>query len=247
MKTKRTLTALAVLLGVLLGREAQAFYNPSTGRWLSRDPVRELGGTTMALAASIEAGEGAMRDSQGVDGDYLFVRNDPHGRTDCLGLAEVAQNSNCCQSHKDPETDCGKICRWARKASDKAIPKEGFASVVCYGATKCPCVLSWDYLTTPPRRIISVGSCPGLDAIAEAHERDGHMAGTECSKCGLYLATGKEGSSRTAEDCKQRKLDIPKLSAYIKTAALEPGGANCKRAAEILRAKHEDYIKKYCN
>ncbi len=29
---------LLPLLGLLASRESQAFYNPSTGRWLSRDP-----------------------------------------------------------------------------------------------------------------------------------------------------------------------------------------------------------------
>lgn len=33
-----------LLLGVLLGREAQAFYNPSAGRWPNRDPIGERGG-----------------------------------------------------------------------------------------------------------------------------------------------------------------------------------------------------------
>ena len=41
MKTKQMLMLTLVLLGVSLGREAQAFYNPSTGRWLSRDPIEE--------------------------------------------------------------------------------------------------------------------------------------------------------------------------------------------------------------
>jgi hypothetical protein len=44
MKTKQILMLTLVLLGVSLAREAQAFYNPSTGRWLSRDPIAESGG-----------------------------------------------------------------------------------------------------------------------------------------------------------------------------------------------------------
>ncbi|MEI2725056.1 MAG: RHS repeat-associated core domain-containing protein [Verrucomicrobiota bacterium] len=43
MKSKQTLL-LVLLLGVALGREAQAFYNPSAGRWLNRDPIEETGG-----------------------------------------------------------------------------------------------------------------------------------------------------------------------------------------------------------
>ena len=41
-------------------------YNPSTGRWVSRDPMEELGGRNL----------------------YAFVRNRPLARVDPLGLAE---------------------------------------------------------------------------------------------------------------------------------------------------------------
>jgi RHS repeat-associated protein len=42
MKANRMLL-LAVLLGAWFAREAQAFYNPSAGRWLNRDPINESG------------------------------------------------------------------------------------------------------------------------------------------------------------------------------------------------------------
>ena len=41
MKTKQMLVLAVLLLGILLGQQAQAFYNPSTGRWLSRDPIAD--------------------------------------------------------------------------------------------------------------------------------------------------------------------------------------------------------------
>lgn len=46
MKTNRVMLLLA-LLAVLLVQTAQAFYNPSTGRWLSRDPIAEMGGNNL--------------------------------------------------------------------------------------------------------------------------------------------------------------------------------------------------------
>ena len=46
MKTKLMLM-MVFLLCVVLGREAQAFYNPSNGRWLSRDPIEEAGGLNL--------------------------------------------------------------------------------------------------------------------------------------------------------------------------------------------------------
>ncbi len=56
-----------LLLGVSLAREAQAFYNPSTGRWLSRDPIAEKGGKNL----------------------YGFVGNDSLDKIDKLGLIDV--------------------------------------------------------------------------------------------------------------------------------------------------------------
>lgn len=46
MKTNRAMLFL-VLLCVTLVQNAQAFYNPSTGRWLSRDPIEEKGGKNL--------------------------------------------------------------------------------------------------------------------------------------------------------------------------------------------------------
>lgn len=44
MKAKHTVAVVLVLLGLIVGRDALAFYNPQTGRWLSRDPIGEKGG-----------------------------------------------------------------------------------------------------------------------------------------------------------------------------------------------------------
>ena len=47
MKAKRTLAIGLTLLGLLLGREASGFYDPTIGRWLSRDPIEEQGGKNL--------------------------------------------------------------------------------------------------------------------------------------------------------------------------------------------------------
>ena len=63
MKTKQMLMLTLLLLGLLLGREAQAFSNSTTGRWLSRDPIEEAGGLSL----------------------YAFVENDGLNLTDDFG------------------------------------------------------------------------------------------------------------------------------------------------------------------
>jgi len=44
MKLKQMLAIGLTLLGLFLGREASAFYDPTIGRWVSRDPIEEDGG-----------------------------------------------------------------------------------------------------------------------------------------------------------------------------------------------------------
>jgi hypothetical protein len=87
MKTQlRTgLLTLAVGLGWFLPQSGQAFYNPSTGRWLSRDPVEEKAGVAL----------------------YAFVRNNPTCSHDLLGRLELT-------SFLGPVTPgpCGQFYSW---------------------------------------------------------------------------------------------------------------------------------------
>src|SRR6185312_1900216 len=66
MKTKRIFgwPQLLALCGLFACHNAFAFYNPSTGRWLSRDPIEERDGPSV----------------------YAFVRNLPVSLMDNLGL-----------------------------------------------------------------------------------------------------------------------------------------------------------------
>ena len=71
INAKSILTLILLLLCVSLAREAQAFYNPSTGRWLSRDPIGEKGGLN----------------------EYGFVSNNPMKHFDKIGLAYICENA----------------------------------------------------------------------------------------------------------------------------------------------------------
>ncbi len=71
MRMKLMLMSVLSLLVLLASREAQAFYNPSTGRWLSRDPIEERGGINL----------------------YGFVENSPVDLTDRLGLLVIQKKS----------------------------------------------------------------------------------------------------------------------------------------------------------
>jgi RHS repeat-associated protein len=60
------------------------FYNASTGRWLSRDPIEEA---AFALNSSIETPASGA--------EYLFLENDPISSIDYLGLAGKYNVKNC--------------------------------------------------------------------------------------------------------------------------------------------------------
>lgn len=72
-----------MLLGLVAGREAQAFYNPSTGRWLSRDPIGEKGGKNL----------------------YGFVQNDANDYWDTDGRQPSSGNA-AVDPPKLPAIDC---------------------------------------------------------------------------------------------------------------------------------------------
>ncbi len=87
---------LVVLLVVLLSRDALAFYNSQTGRWLSRDPIGERGGANV----------------------YEFARNnavqsiDPDGRVTYENCPRAAQEriqsaiDEACRRIKSPDFGC---------------------------------------------------------------------------------------------------------------------------------------------
>jgi hypothetical protein len=77
--TRATTTALALIACLLLPQPGHAFYNPSTGRWLSRDPIEEKGGVNL----------------------YCVASNDPVGGFDADGQIKVSTLTS------NPTTTCG--------------------------------------------------------------------------------------------------------------------------------------------
>jgi hypothetical protein len=70
MRTNRFgVVVAAVSLICVAAHDAQAFYNPSTGRWLSRDPTQEQGGLNL----------------------YSFIANRPLNDVDYIGLEQLSK------------------------------------------------------------------------------------------------------------------------------------------------------------
>jgi len=76
------LFVLSALL-LLFGGRASAFYNPSTGRWLSKDPLGEVGFEIARATAGTNNQEKPEAPSANT---YAFVFNQPISNYDALGL-----------------------------------------------------------------------------------------------------------------------------------------------------------------
>ncbi|MCO5053799.1 MAG: hypothetical protein M9920_16095 [Verrucomicrobiae bacterium] len=87
MKSKRTLiTTLSAGLLLFATHSTEAFYNPSTGRWLSRDPIGDVCGRD---PMTDEEG-GGISELLGGPNIYEFAGNNPLSHVDDLGLAFYA-------------------------------------------------------------------------------------------------------------------------------------------------------------
>jgi len=75
---KLSYVAVLASVWVLVPQPAKAFYNPSTGRWLSRDPISE------------PARNNGRRKILADSADYLFVRNHPTVAIDSYGLIDYS-------------------------------------------------------------------------------------------------------------------------------------------------------------
>ena len=90
------------------------YYSPQTGRWLSRDPIAETGGMNL----------------------YAFVKNDPIGNIDILGLGrfsqirsgDLAYSCNCGWldfGHMSPR-DSRQLWRNINNGGPESLTKQGF-------------------------------------------------------------------------------------------------------------------------
>src|SRR5262245_1272612 len=91
-------TTLLGVLGALfmLTQIAHAFYDPSLGRWINRDPIGERGfGAVARLSTS------SFYDDPN---PYLFIRNEPVSLYDAFGLKKAGNQFLILGEHR--ERDC---------------------------------------------------------------------------------------------------------------------------------------------
>jgi hypothetical protein len=101
MKMKRyKIAALVVGLLLVLSNDALAFYNPQTGRWLSRDPVEEISWFTAVQWLARVGMSPHFVPHRNTRNPYHFVFNDAVNSTDDLGLQPSEGDSCSCNTCK---------------------------------------------------------------------------------------------------------------------------------------------------
>ncbi len=147
---KSRILALIVMSFVCgVSQHSYGFYNPSTGRWLSRDPVAEPGFMVTVSKENLR-GDDFYPDSDNRGNPYDFVGNRPIDLYDLLGL----------------KRSCEDICKDALTSPDVSVG-EGFGGVVCDSdGTKCPCALQ--FIIPGTKDIYHPGECPNLDKLGSS-------------------------------------------------------------------------------
>jgi hypothetical protein len=135
MRSSSKLTVgLAILATLMMVDSALAYYSPSLGRFINRDPIAEPG--AMLVRQLPSGGAFIPRDPASSDEPhtYAYVYNDPVRRIDPLGL---------CGCNKE---DCNKKLQQAlqdpriQKMIAEAKKLKHWWGMPCFGRVRCTCL-----------------------------------------------------------------------------------------------------------
>jgi len=221
MNTKRVLGVTTMLLGLLLGQDALAFYNSSTGRWLSRDPIGENG--FKALTAAHRRTDASWLDTKRTRqsaGTMRFCGNIPTDRADALGLDDktAAELAGYCQ---DP---CKEY--WDREKEDN----EGFdigGAAICCGGKLYFCSYGHEKLKNRRAREL-VENC--IKEHERTHDRNHHLV--PCAECNWDATKPgfREGVKKNQAECEAHTKELDCLNFAFE---LCQGSPECEE--DVLR------------
>ena len=215
---KTTKSILVVLFVLLTAQIASAYYSPSTGRWLSRDPMGEPGFEVLRAANTLPRDESSdslasarwiQRDAVTTKADielYTFCQNISTGKIDKLGL------------------ECENPC-----AGMRTNPGQ-MGTVVCCNGGLYTCVFG------PP--FPGVNNAKAASIIAQClyvHEALHTLYVKPCKKCGKYKAEFKRGTHDQSE-CDSLKGELSCLETSLDDCN---GDADCR--LEIIHWANDTY------
>ena len=182
MKTpKQSRWALITLLAWLAATPAaHAFYNQSTGRWLNRDPIGELGFETPRLKRT--------RGFASAGNLYGFVSNNPLNSFDVFGLYEYEWEGNFTEPEKQAIKD--SIQRVRDRAN--ALIKQMDDNIKML--SKCPCP-AYDELIKNLKNLKKI-----LQGIVKEIDDPGHNLEIYRKSGGDPIATYWDGGGTIFDD-----------------------------------------------
>ena len=212
------------------------YYNASTGRWLSRDPIEEKGFKRTLLVYGRATPGQLLRAKSGLN-PLASMRNDPVNTIDLFGLYTPrgpVPDGVCCLETGYAKT-CEQICRLAAANPEMNNPNTRPGVVVCYHGKVCPCIFGDPTTGWTPEE------CPSLKEIILDHEQD-HAGKTKCHSCGFFLAGEDDIPDLPGGECEQRKQTLGRLQEAVVTL-----NGRCKYMAERWMANLTDWLSKNCH
>jgi hypothetical protein len=202
-----------------------SFYNPNTGRWLSRDPIKEPGARAIqkpsALNRSPHFNPLASQRSDlpprrhETIAPYTFVDNDPSiyidmdGRQAAPPMKEFEHRTSCCPEYA-LWTPCSQICKMAYLDFRLAQNLPGGGTVICFHGKKCGCLFPDDQTHYYP------GECPLIDAIFQDHEDHHALQDATCTGCGLRFADEfRDTATQRQVECPRRRESLLRLEIVV--------------------------------
>lgn len=219
---------LALVSAAAFVGTASGYYDPRTGRFISRDPIGEPGATL--LRNGPPSGTFIPRDSGGPGdlNEYRFAANEPIGAVDALGL-RVTANPRC-RIFQDC-SDCWQTCQ-----QNQHLFGPGVAGLVICRSDGCMCACANNSFAPP--------GAPGNDQIKACvlHHEEWHIwhdpdnacdcrAGFPCttvgppkSECGAYKAEARclcnklrecRGNQTCIANIKRRITEIQQIASSV--------------------------------
>ena len=128
--TKSAAPAFLLVAWFLLPQTAHCFYNPTTGRWLSRDPLGDEAFLRSYSAGKDEMGQTLLR-SASMKPSYVFALNQPVSAIDLLGLDRW--EVNWIHSWVIVEEWDRKCCKVIGYKRIEFTPRGGWGAVILIG------------------------------------------------------------------------------------------------------------------
>ena len=248
MSQKRTLSIIGIVLGLALCQDALAFYNSTTGRWLSRDPIEEKGfkkthvvGSSFDKASRSGFWSGIAnvpahdnRRTASVANSLVFCDNDGIHRSDSLGLEakSPAELAGYC------ENPCKEYAADQRE-DNKEWQLDGAA--ICCGGKLYLCAWGHEQLKNSRAREL-VKEC--IEEHERTHQNKNHLE--PCAPCN-WRATkpgyGPGVNGNTAE-CEAHTAGVACLTSAM---ARCNGDAECEQEVDQARRAKESARETFCN